>query len=191
MGNLIYELPFGKGRPLLANIGRAMNLIFGGWEISGIYIYETGGAITPLWTGPDPTGTRFTGNRTRPNVTIRPDRLADGRLDDPTVARWFDVAAFAAPPIGRFGTSGKGVIYGTPVNVLHGSLAKVFTPRERVRIRLELLGNNVLNHPNYRDPNLVINAAGTAGVITQYMDRNTKFDSAIPREMQLQLRVEW
>ena len=100
------------------------------------------------------------------------------------------MSAFAAPPIGRFGTSGKGVIYGTPVNVLHGSLAKVFTPRERVRIRLELLGNNVLNHPNYRDPNLVINAAGTAGVITQYMDRNTKFDSAIPREMQLQLRVE-
>jgi hypothetical protein len=190
MGNLIYELPFGKGRPLLSSMGRVANLIFGGWELSGIYIYETGGAITPLWTGPDPTGTRFTASRTRPNVTIRPDRLGDGRLDNSAVDRWFDVGAFAAPPLGRFGTSGKGVLYGTPINVLHGSLAKVFTPRERVRIRLELLGNNVLNHPNYRDPNTVINSID-AGVITQYMDRNTKFDSAIPREMQLQLRVEW
>jgi hypothetical protein len=37
----------------------------------------------------------------------------------------------------------------------------------------------------------VINQAGLAGVVTLYMDRNTKFDSAIPRELQAQLRVEW
>jgi hypothetical protein len=184
-GNVIYDLPMGRKG------GRATKMILGGWQISSIYIYETGGAITPLWTGPDPTGTRFSANRTRPNVTIRPDRLADGRLSNPTVDRWFDVGAFAAPPVGRFGNSGKGVLYGTPVNVLHATIAKQFLYKERIKTRLELLSNNALNHPNYRDPNLVINQAGLAGVVTLYMDRNTKFDSAIPRELQAQLRVEW
>jgi hypothetical protein len=189
--NVIYDLPVGKGRPFLNAMHPAANAVFGGWQLSGIYIYETGGAITPLWTGPDPTGTRFTNTRTRPVVTLRPDRIADGRIDNPTVRRWFDVGAFAAPPIGRFGNSGKGVIYGTPVNVLHATIAKVFTFRERVRLRLELLASNALNHPNYLDPNVNISQGATAGVVTASMNRNQKFDSAVPREMQAQLRVEW
>jgi hypothetical protein len=191
MGNAIYDLPFGKGRPFAGNMGRVGNAILGGWQVSSIYIYETGGAVTPLWTGPDPTGTRFTNTRTRPTVTLRPDRIRDGRLENPSVARWFDIGAFAAPPVGRFGNSGKGVIYGTPGNVLHGTLAKQFTLKERVRFRLEFLGTNVLNHPNYMNPNMNITDLGTAGVVTATMDRNAKFDSAIPREMQAQLRVEW
>ncbi|MBL8221624.1 MAG: TonB-dependent receptor [Bryobacterales bacterium] len=191
MGNAIYDLPVGRGRAFGSNMGRVADAILGGWQISSIYIYETGGAITPLWSGPDPTGTRFTNTRTRPIVTLRPDRIADGRLENPTASRWFDVNAFAAPALGRFGTSGKGVIYGTPINVLHGTLAKIFDVKERVKIRLEFLGNNVLNHPNWRDPNMVITDRGTAGVVTATMDRNTKFDSAIPREMQAQLRIMW
>jgi hypothetical protein len=191
MGNVIYDLPIGKGKPLAANLGRVGNAIAGGWQISAIYIYESGGAVTPLWTGPDPTGTRFTNTRTRPTVTLRPDRLRDGRIDNPTVARWFDTTAFAAPPAGRFGNSGKGVIYGTPGNVLHATLAKQFMVKERVRMRLELLGTNVTNHPNYMNPNMNITDLGTAGVVTATMDRNAKFDSAIPRELQAQLRIEW
>lgn len=190
-GNLIYDLPVGKGKAFGSNFGRWTNLIFGNWQLSAIYIYETGSAVTPLWSGPDPTGTRFTNNRTRPIVTLRPDRIADGRLENPTIERWFDINAFTAPPIGRFGSSGKGVIYGTPTNVLHGTLAKQIPIKERVTVRLEFLGNNVLNHPNYMNPNMVVNAAGTAGVVTAVMDRNARFDTGIPREMQAQLRVMW
>ncbi len=189
--NSVYELPFGKGKTFLSGMGRVAETLFGGWQVSGIYIYEKGGAITPLWSGPDPTGTRFSANTTRPQVTVRPDRIADGRLDNPTVNRWFDVSAFSAPQLGRFGTSGKYVLYGSPVNVLHGTIAKQIFLRERVRVRLELLANNALNHPNYMDPNTNITNLGTAGVITATMDRNAKFDSAVPRELQAQLRVEW
>lgn len=189
--NSIYELPVGRGKTFLSGAGKVANAIAGGWAISGIYIYEQGATITPLWTGPDPTGTRFSANSTRPQVTIRPDRIADGRLDDPTVNRWFDVGAFTAPALGQFGSSGKYVLYGAPVNVLHGTIAKIFSVKERVRIRLELLANNALNHPNYMDPNTNITNLGTAGVITATMDRNFKFDSAVPRELQAQLRVEW
>ena len=162
-----------------------------GWKVSPIYIYETGNFLTPAWTGPDPTGTRFTASRTRPSITLRPDALRDSRISDPTVSRWFDVSAFGAPPLGRFGNSAKYVIKGVPVNVLHGSIAKEVRIRERATVRLEFLGNNILNHPNYMEPNTNITAAGAAGVITAVMDRNAKFDSAITRNMQFQLRVEW
>ncbi|MDX2180788.1 MAG: TonB-dependent receptor [Bryobacteraceae bacterium] len=189
--NAVYDFPFGRGKPFLSSAGKWTNLFFGGWQTSAIYIYETGGAITPLWTGPDPTGTAFSPNRTRPQVTIRPDRIADGRIDNPTVDRWFDVSAFRAPALGSFGSSGKGVIYGAPVNVLHGTLAKQLFVKERARIRLEFLATNALNHPQYMDPNMNISNIATAGRITATMNRNVKFDSAINRELQAQLRVEW
>jgi hypothetical protein len=41
------------------------------------------------------------------------------------------------------------------------------------------------------DPNMNISNIATAGRITATMNRNVKFDSAINREMQAQLRVEW
>ncbi|MBM3737535.1 MAG: hypothetical protein FJW39_17275 [Acidobacteria bacterium] len=189
--NMIYDLPFGKGKPFANSLGRAANFIIGNWQLSGIYIYETGNAITPQWTGPDPTGTRFTANRTRPQVTLRPDRIADGRLSNPTNTRWFDVAAFAAPPVGRFGSAGTGILWGTPVNVLHNSIAKLIPIRERAHLRIELLANNTFNHPNYMNPNLNISQAGVVGVLTATMDRNAKFDSAVPRELQAQIRFEW
>jgi hypothetical protein len=190
-GLMIFELPFGRGKPLFNTDSKVANFILSGWKVSPIYIYETGNFITPLWTGPDPTGTRFTNNASRPNVTLRPDALRDSRLADRSIYRWFDVSAFAAPPVGRFGTSAKYVIKGVPVNVLHGSLAKEWKVKERAVIRWEFLGNNLLNHPNYMEPGTNISQAGTAGVITAVMDRNAKFDSAIIRVLQAQLRVEW
>lgn len=189
--NSIIELPFGKGRRWMSNAHWLADGVLGGWLVSGIYSYERGTFFTPSWTGPDPTGTRFANPGTRATVTIRPDILRDPNLDDPTLSRWFDVSAFGAPPVGRFGTSAKGVIVGPPVNVFHASLAKNFVWRERMRMKLEALGTNVLNHPNYAPPNTSITAGVAAGTITSVLDRNAKFDSAVTREFQLQFRVEW
>jgi hypothetical protein len=189
--NSIIELPFGKGRKWMNQANWAAEAILGGWLLSGIYNYERGNFLTPFWTGPDPTGTRFAAGGQRAIVTIRPDQLRDPNLDNPTIARWFDVGAFQGPPIGRFGTAAKGVIIGTPINVFHASLAKNFTFRERLRVKLEALGTNVLNHPNYAAPNTNITAGVNAGAITAVIDRNAKFDSAVTREFQLQLRIEW
>ena len=189
--NTVLELPVGRDRRFGSGMHPVAEAALGGWNLSGIYNYERGNFITPTWTGPDPTGTRFAGAGQRANVTLRPDQLRDPNLDDPTVARWFDVGAFAGPPIGRFGTSAKGVIISTPINVFHASLAKQFLIKERVRLRFEVLGTNVLNHPNYAAPNTNITAGVQAGRVTATIDRNAKFDSANTREFQLQFRAEW
>jgi hypothetical protein len=190
-GNFIWQLPYGQGRRWGSSAGQVADAILGGWEISGIAALENGRYITPEWRGADPTGTRFVTGRTRPIVSLRPDHLTSSHVSEPTLDRWFNVEAFGAPPVGRFGNSAKGVIFGAPTEVLHASLAKQFTIRERARLRLELLATNVLNHPNYQDPNTRVDQVGAAGRITAVIDRNLKFDSAIPRELQAQIRLEW
>ena len=82
-GNVIYELPFGKGRQFLSGAGRAVQALVGGWDVSGVFSYYSGQFLTPQWTGPDPTGTAFTNSRTPAQVTIRPNHLRDANLDRP------------------------------------------------------------------------------------------------------------
>jgi len=38
----IYELPFGKGKPFLANAHPVANYIVSGWQLSGIYTFQSG-----------------------------------------------------------------------------------------------------------------------------------------------------
>lgn len=189
--NMMYDLPFGRGKAFMNTSNRVLNGVLGGWQLSNIFAVETGRALTPTWTGPDPTGTRFTPNNTRPVVTIRPDIIRNPNISNPGVDRWFDVDAFAAPQLGHFGTSSRGVIVGVPTRVMHNSLAKHFMIKERAKLRLEFLATNTLNHPNYAEPNTNITNVGGAARITNVTDRNEKFDTAIPREMQAQIRLEW
>ena len=79
-GNLIYELPFGPGKKYVNSPNRLLRTLAAGWELSAIYSSYSGQFLTPTWTGPDPTGTVFTNNRTPAQVTIRPDALRNGNL---------------------------------------------------------------------------------------------------------------
>ncbi len=40
--NFVYQLPFGKGRKFFSNSGRAVDWILGGWQLTGIYRWNTG-----------------------------------------------------------------------------------------------------------------------------------------------------
>ena len=193
--NVIYQLPFGKGRTFLSSANRAANAIVGGWDVSAIYSYYSGQFLTPLWSGPDPTGTAFSANATRPVVTIRPDHLRDANLpgDQRTLTRWFDPTAFGAPPVGRFGNAAKGVIKGPHVNIWHMGLFKSFQLSEKAKLRWELTGTNFFNHPNYNNPGTTITSPGAVGVITGVGAVNGASTGDVPgaRTFRMGLRAEW
>jgi hypothetical protein len=193
--NFIYQLPFGKGRQLFASAPGWANMIFGGWEISGVHSYYSGQFLTPLWSGPDPTGTAFTTSRTPANVTIRPDHLRDANLpaDQSSVNRWFDASAFGAPQPGSFGTSAKGVIKGPNVNVWHAGVFKNIPFTERVRLRWELTGTNILNKQNFNNPQVDITQAANVGVITGVGAVNGSSTGDLPgaRSLRTGLRFEF
>ncbi|MCC6362800.1 MAG: carboxypeptidase regulatory-like domain-containing protein [Bryobacterales bacterium] len=192
---LVYELPVGRGRKLLSDIPRPVNTVIGGWQISTITLMQTGQFLTPTVTIPDPAGIAYTTSANRPLVTIRPDVVGNPNIADPNVRRWFDPAAFAAPPTGRFGNSSRGLVFGPGTNVWHASLQKwfSFSDNPRVpRLRVDLHATNVFNHPNWNNPNVSI-TSGQAGVITDDGGPNTGSlgDYSNTRVMKLALRVQW
>jgi hypothetical protein len=193
--NFIYQLPWGKGRPFLSNANRVVDFIVGGWELTGVYSYYSGQFLTPLWTGPDPTGTAFTANTTPANVTIRPDHLRDANLpaSERTPGRWFDAGAFSAPAAGRFGTSARGVIQGPHVNVWHMGFFKSFPIREQIRLRYEATATNFFNHTNYNNPATNISQAAAVGVITGAgaVHGGAVGDYGASRVFRMGLRLEW
>jgi len=44
-GNWVFELPFGQGRRFGGNVGRAMDLLIGGWQVHGIARFQSGQII--------------------------------------------------------------------------------------------------------------------------------------------------
>lgn len=190
--NLIYQLPFGRGKRYLGSAGRAVNLAVGGWQIGTVFNVFSGQYLTPSWTGPDPTGTSFTGSTTTPVITIRPDHLRDANLpsDQRSVNRWFDAGAFGPPQKGAFGSAANGVINGPGSWILNTGLYKYFTLRERLRLRWEFTANNVANHPNWGNPSTNISSAAQVGIISGTGAGND-IDPVGPRSMRMGLRVEW
>lgn len=61
-----YELPFGKGRPLLQDAGKVVNTLAGGWSVAGVINYYSG---TPMqFSGSFPLSGGWNGATNRLNV---------------------------------------------------------------------------------------------------------------------------
>ena len=174
VSTMVYELPFGKGRTFLAGANRAVDAVFGGWQVSTILTLQSGPYLTPTFSGGDPSGTNAPSRGTQ-----RPDRIGEGSVANPTRDMWLDRNAFLCPgraagtttqfncavgtvpgsspaPIGRFGNSGVGIITGPGTFGLNAALSKQFRLTERVRLRAEGSFTNVPNWTNLGDPVLDI-----------------------------------
>lgn len=187
----VYELPVGRGRRFGGTANRLVDTAVGGWQVSGIFLYQTGPFLTPYIPSgtADPSGT---GSGTLFFRQQRPDRVANGNSSRHTRSGWFNNDAFACPgstgfaslqngncvvggvdanknsvaPIGRFGTSSVGDVVGPGTVSLSTGLSKSFLITEGVRLRAEGTFTNVLNHTNLADPNLDVTSPAF-GTITQ------------------------
>ncbi|MGH9162880.1 MAG: carboxypeptidase regulatory-like domain-containing protein [Vicinamibacteraceae bacterium] len=181
VATLIWELPFGSGRRYLDRPGVA-NHVVGGWQVSALYMAQTGLFLTPSFSGADPSNTLTFGGV--------PDRVCDGNLpaDERTIDRWFDASCFAVPPNGRFGSSGFGILEGPGRQVMSLGLFKRFPITGRDALRLEITATNVFNRTNYDNPELDISAPGTVGTISSSYSSS---DFAGPREVAISLRYQF
>jgi hypothetical protein len=97
VANYILELPFGKDRRFL-NQGGIVDLVLGGWQLSGIHRYQSGLPLVIRVSRQDAFGPGTTGFNTdiRPNLTGQPILTTDARTGGR--ARIINPAAFVAPP---------------------------------------------------------------------------------------------
>ena len=111
----VYELPVGQGKRFLGRANHATDLLIGGWQVSGIFVLQTGPFLTAYLPsgGADPSGT---GSGSLFSRQQRPDRVANGNTSRHTRAQWFNDAAFACPGgRGANGTSGFASLQNTTI----------------------------------------------------------------------------
>ncbi len=72
---------------------------------------------------------------------------------------FFNPAAFAIPPSGRFGDAGRNVIEGPGTFSINSSLSRSLTLSERRRLEFRLEANNLTNHVNYTNVFTTVNAS--------------------------------
>jgi Carboxypeptidase regulatory-like domain len=157
-GSVVYDVPVGKGRRFLGN-GGPLDYALGGWQVSTIFIIETGEPFTPTMAGADNSGA-ISGNW-YPNV------IGNVGLPNPSISEWFNTAAFAQPAANTFGDAGRNILIGPGMSDIDFSMAKSFTiPKlERGRLQLRIDSTNIINHPSFSNPNASIGSPA-AGIIT-------------------------
>ena len=162
----LYQLPFGHGRKFLATSNNFVNTVLGGWQLSAIFLSQTGPFMTAIDSNPLDSASNL--NELDRGLSIRPDQIGACNVSNPGPnTPWFNINAFVHTPqgAGRIGNEGVGNCVGPDTNALSAGLAKNFAIWERLRMRFEATFTNILNHPNFLQPqSMDISSPATFGI---------------------------
>jgi hypothetical protein len=145
--SVLYELPFGRGKKYAANISPVVNRLVGGWQVTGIFVVQTGQFLTPVDSSIDPTN-----NRSINTGQVRPGCISNPNLSNPTPDNWFNLAAFATPANGSYGNCGRGIIVGPGIVNLDLGILKDIQISERAKFQIRATATDALNHPLFSAP---------------------------------------
>jgi hypothetical protein len=137
-----FELPFGKGRPMLSSMNRAAEAIIGGWKITGISTYMTGAIL------------RFGKmNYNGGEVTI----------SNPTMQKWFNTSAFSQIPANTYVIRSNPIQFdnltGPKYFLLDGTLSKDLRITEKIKCELKMAAYNATNRLNLGGPNMSVTSS--------------------------------
>jgi hypothetical protein len=170
--NFTYELPFGKGRPVLGALsgvgGSVLDRVVGGWMITAIYSYESGGPAGD-WGDIIYFGGPLNWNPTNPDHVFDTSVFDRNSSDQPSN----HIRTFPT----RFGN-----LRLPPTNNLDSSIIKNTRIHERVMLQYRCEFFNTFNHPVFNGPNLspTSSAFGTVGSVYN-----------LERHIQMALRMTW
>ena len=143
--SFIYEVPVGAGRRYLSQ-GGVLDVLAGGWQLGGMLRMSSGFPLT-VTSGVDRSNTAHGYDRPSAVAGVIPE------LDDPSPSAWFNVAAFQMPPLGTFGNLGRATLTGPGVFTIDFSALKNFSFGSSKYLQLRIEAFNLLNTPNFADPN--------------------------------------
>lgn len=168
VANMVYEMPFGRGKRWGSNASDWLNQFIGGWQTTGIFNYQSGEPYT-LYAG------NFTTNNTHtssvliegPNDpghlqflpgVVGPSMYNTGPLITNPADPHYDCrnvlgtqTFFCIPLAGQVG-SGRNLAQGPNFWNLDAGLTKKFKLTERFNLEMRAEFFNVLNHANFENP---------------------------------------
>jgi hypothetical protein len=161
-----YELPFGQ------SLTGAAKALLAGWQVNGVAYWQSG---LPF---------NVTNSTVRSNTSAgndRPNLVGDPELDNPTVAQWFNVAAFAPQPQNTIGNAPRNVLHGPPQRRLDLSVFKdlALTTAAKLQVRVEVY--NITNTASFANPISQLGAPGFGSI--------NSIGNSIPRQMQFAVKL--
>ncbi|MCC6587684.1 MAG: TonB-dependent receptor [Bryobacterales bacterium] len=137
----IYELPFGKGRPIGGSMNKVLNGVVGGWQLNYNVTYQSGWVVD------------------YPNAPQNAPGSA--KLDNPTMKQWFNTSLWKT-------ASGTPVATQEPFTLRtfpylfsdirrpgyqnwDASLSKLWPVKERMNLQFRFEMVNMMNHPIFND----------------------------------------
>lgn len=173
IGSFVYQLPVGKGRTLLKNASYLLDLLFGGWQVSGITTIQHGVPLA-VTDGTGNNGGLNSGFNNRANYNPSCGSHASivnkpNGLSSVLGQQWFDVTCFSDHTFNYvYGNSVPGNVWGPGIFNFDLSLSKAVRFRESMELRVRADAFNAMNTPHFSNPNTTCCTAQSAsfGVIT-------------------------
>lgn len=166
-----YDLPFGRGKWLGKDSNRLVDEVIGGWQLAGIYMWESGTALS--WGNVIYTGNWHDFHNT-------PHNYQQGFNTSAFDTRSKDANGQSVQPNGyNYRTFPLYALRSDPSNNLDVSLLKSVRMPERTSLQLRIEAYNALNHPQFGSPNV--------SPTSQSFGESTS-QANVPRVMQLGAR---
>jgi hypothetical protein len=129
-----WELPIGKGKPLMGSAPKAADAVVGGWKLAGLWTFMSGDF--PQFG----------------NLVVNGNPC----ISNPTPQHWFNTAAFSPLPANTYVLRSNPLQYGCLTGpkfwTLDGNLSKNFSITERIHAELKISAYNATNRLNRGDP---------------------------------------
>jgi hypothetical protein len=188
-----YELPVGRRKMWGSDLPRSLDLLIGGWQINGAYIWQRGTPLSIVAANRMGIGNARMRASRRPGVDPHID-IGTARDNVRAGGVWFNTVAFLDPNLSppnqdlssqyAFGNVSRtlGSVRRDTYRNLDFSLFKAFTISEQIRFQLRLEAFNVFN-------TVVFGTPDTSASSTQF-GRITSQANA-PRKVQVAMRINF
>jgi hypothetical protein len=195
----VLNLPVGKGKTLLGNIGTAANHLVSGWSINTSTVWASGLPFSPTYNPAECNMDRDTGP-CRPNI-VGDVRITGDRnnyftttgglaLKAGSTGPGAPIGPWQRPEIGTFGTAGRNSLRGPSYNDTDVAIAKDVAISERYLVQFRTDFLNVFNRVNLGNPGGCVDCVSTLGpdagaVITSLAP------NASQRQIEFSLRLQF
>jgi hypothetical protein len=170
----IYELPFGKGKPLAGDVPGIVNQIIGGWQLNWDVTYQSG------------------------NVSNYPNALQNApgsaKLDNPTRTKWFNTSLWKKSDGTAIALPEANTLRNYPFlfsdvrrpgyQNWDASVSKLFPIREKVNLQFRFEMVNMMNHP------FMANLA-SVDVTNALFGQLSPNQANMPRFIRLAMHLNW
>jgi len=176
MADFVWDTPFKFSNKILGNI-------LGGWTLSGKFFFRTGtpftiydGNLPGLLAGANINASpNFAGGMPATAVSTLPSTCGRSAVNTPC----FTPADFlASGDETTFGNVGRNSIWGPHYDDIDATLMKSFRVKERLKFTVGATAANLVNHPNFQNPNAnIANPTGFGSITSTAIQPTSAYGS--------------